>query len=79
MDQPKIAAKRPAVMELKAGKYAYCSCGQSENQPFCDGKHAGSAFRPQVFEMAEDKTVAVCQCKHTKGAPFCDGSHAGLD
>lgn len=78
MDQPKIAATHPAVLELKAGKYAYCACGASAQQPFCDGSHAGTAFRPQIFEMAEPKSVAVCQCKRTGNAPFCDGSHKQL-
>jgi CDGSH-type Zn-finger protein len=78
MDQPKMAANRPAVMELAAGRHAYCACGLSENQPFCDGRHAGTNFRPQVFEMAEAKTVALCQCKRTGGAPFCDGAHKEL-
>jgi len=79
MSEPKIAARKPAVMEIKAGKHAYCSCGESQNQPFCDGGHAGTEFVPQIFEMAEDKTVALCQCKRTGNAPFCDGSHAALD
>ncbi len=78
MDKPKIAAKQPAVLKLEPGKYAYCSCGGSANQPFCDGSHGGTAFRPQMFEMAEARTVAVCQCKRTGGAPFCDGSHKDL-
>ncbi|MDX2474521.1 MAG: CDGSH iron-sulfur domain-containing protein [Candidatus Krumholzibacteria bacterium] len=79
MSEPKIAARNPAVIELSAGKHAYCSCGASNNQPFCDGKHAGTEFAPIVFEMAEDKTVALCQCKRTGNAPYCDGTHAGLD
>jgi CDGSH-type Zn-finger protein len=79
MDKPKIADKRPAVLELAAGKYAYCTCGLSAKQPFCDGAHAGTSFRPQIFELAEAGKVAVCQCKHTKGAPFCDGAHRDLD
>jgi len=79
VDKPKIAGTRPAVMELAAGTYAYCTCGESQNQPFCDGGHAGSGFSPEVFEMAEEKTVALCQCKRTGGAPFCDGAHANLE
>lgn len=78
MDKPKIAATRPAVLELAAGKYAYCACGESAKQPFCDGSHAGTAFRPRMFELAAAKTVAVCQCKQTAGAPFCDGTHKNL-
>lgn len=78
MSDPKISARKPAVLELKAGTYAYCACGESANQPFCDGKHAGSGFAPQIFELAADKTCALCQCKRTGNAPYCDGTHAGL-
>ena len=79
MSEPKIAAKKPAVIELTAGTHAYCTCGESDKQPMCNGSHAGTDFVPQIFEMAENKTVALCQCKRTGNAPYCDGSHAGLD
>lgn len=79
MDQPKIAQKSPYVLNLKAGKYAWCSCGQSANQPYCDGSHKGSAFVPKVVEITEDKTVAWCGCKHSANAPFCDGAHKSLE
>ena len=50
MDEPTCAGNRPIKVALEAGKtYAYCTCGPSANQPFCDGKHAGTSFRPQVF------------------------------
>ncbi|MEQ8337279.1 MAG: CDGSH iron-sulfur domain-containing protein [Cyclobacteriaceae bacterium] len=76
MAAPKIAAKEPREMELKAGKvYAWCACGQSSNQPFCDGSHKGSAFSPEVFKAEESKTVWFCMCKHTGNKPFCDGTH----
>ncbi len=79
MDEPRIAAKHPAVLELAAGKHAFCTCGNSAKQPFCDGSHAGTEFRPLIFEMAAAKTVALCQCKHTGNAPYCDGTHSSLD
>ena len=60
MSDPRIAARRPAVIELAAGRYAYCSCGQSTKQPYCDGSHADSEFRPVVFELVEAKTAAIC-------------------
>lgn len=78
MNEPRIAARQPAVFELAAGRHAYCTCGQSAKQPFCDGSHAGSEFRPQIFETIETKTVALCQCKHTGNAPYCDGAHKTL-
>ena len=75
MSKPRIADVRPAVLELEAGKHAYCTCGLSAKQPFCDGGHAGTDFKPSIFEMAEPGRVALCQCKMTKEAPYCDGVH----
>lgn len=78
MSEPKIADTKPVVMELEAGDHWYCTCGQSANQPFCDGGHKGTDFTPLKFTIEEKKQVALCQCKHTGNAPFCDGSHAKL-
>lgn len=78
MNEPVIANKKPAVLELEPGSYYWCSCGQSQNQPFCDGSHQGSQFLPLVFEVNEKKTVALCNCKHTGATPYCDGAHAKL-
>lgn len=78
MSEPTIADKKPAVLELEPGKYFWCSCGQSQNQPFCDGAHQGTEFAPQVFELTEKKTVALCQCKYTENSPYCDGQHSKL-
>jgi CDGSH-type Zn-finger protein len=76
VDKPKIADTKPSVVELEAGrKYAYCTCGRSAKQPFCDGGHAGTGFAPQLFEVAESCRSALCQCKYTKEAPYCDGAH----
>lgn len=75
----KIAAKEPIAVELEAGKtYAWCSCGESKNQPFCDGSHSGSDFVPKVFKAEESKTAYMCQCKQTANPGFCDGAHKGL-
>ena len=78
MSEPTIAAKKPAVLELEPGKYFWCSCGQSQTQPFCDGAHQGTEFTPQAFELTETKKVALCQCKYTENAPYCDGKHSTL-
>jgi CDGSH-type Zn-finger protein len=78
MNIPKIPQKIPYVMEVKPGKYAWCACGESKNQPYCDGSHKGTSFTPVIEEITETKTVAWCGCKHTGKKPFCDGSHKNL-
>ncbi|HOW27669.1 MAG TPA: CDGSH iron-sulfur domain-containing protein [Elusimicrobiota bacterium] len=78
MTPPKIADKKPAVLELDPGKYYWCTCGTSLKQPFCDGSHKGSDFKPMLVELTEKKKVALCQCKQTKNPPFCDGAHTKL-
>ena len=78
MAKGKIAQKQPAVLELDPGTYHWCQCGESSNQPFCDGSHAGTGFTPMMVEITEKKPVALCQCKQTNNAPMCDGSHSSL-
>ncbi|HAG82679.1 MAG TPA: cytochrome C551 [Cyanobacteria bacterium UBA11162] len=78
MSTPIIADKKPAVLELEPGTYYWCSCGQSQNQPFCDGSHQGTEFTPLVFEQTEKKRVALCNCKHTGNPVYCDGAHSKL-
>lgn len=78
MANPKIAAKEPIALDLEPGKYFWCACGKSKNQPFCDGSHKGSEFTPIPFDIEEKKKVFLCQCKHSANKPFCDGSHKKL-
>ena len=64
--------------ELEKGKtYAWCSCGKSDTQPWCNGAHQGSEFKPHIFIAEESKPAPICMCKKTKNPPYCDGSHAG--
>lgn len=78
MDKPKIAQTHPHVMDMKAGKYAFCTCGLSSKEPFCDGKHTDTNFKPEIVVIEEDRKVAWCGCKQTKNGAFCDGAHARL-
>ncbi|HEB71159.1 MAG TPA: CDGSH iron-sulfur domain-containing protein [Nitrospirae bacterium] len=78
MSEPKIADKKPAVMNLEPGVYHWCSCGKSQEMAFCDGSHKGTDFTPLEFKIESKKEVAICNCKHTKTPPYCDGSHTSL-
>lgn len=75
METPETPQNKPYVMELEPGTYAWCSCGKSAKQPYCDGSHSGTSFRPIVEKVEENKKVAWCGCKKTGQAPFCDGTH----
>jgi len=80
MDKSKVAGKEPKMIELKKGEtYAWCACGRSSNQPFCDGSHQVTSITPTVFTVDEDKAAALCMCKQTKTPPYCNGSHLSLE
>lgn len=75
----KIASKTPMPVALEAGKtYFWCSCGESANQPWCDGSHKGSSFSPEALKVEIDKTYHLCTCKQTNRPSFCDGTHKSL-
>jgi len=78
MNLPKIVQKRPYVIEEKAGKKAFCSCGLSSKDPYCDGSHKDTEFSPEIVELKENKKVAWCGCKHSSKGAFCDGAHSKL-
>lgn len=75
-DERVIAAKEPVKCNLEAGKnYAWCSCGRSDKQPFCNGAHRATSMTPLIVKVEEAKEAWLCQCKQTKNPPYCDGSH----
>lgn len=78
--KPVVANNRPAKVTLAKDKeYYFCACGRSNNQPFCDGSHAGTSFKPTSFIAEENGDAYLCQCKHSANLPFCDGSHKQFD
>ena len=78
-DKPEMAGKSPAMITLKNNEnYAWCSCGRSDNQPWCNGSHRETHFNPLIFSSEKSKKTVICMCKHTKNPPYCDGSHMNL-
>ena len=74
-----IADTKPfEVTLLKDKNVAWCACGHSNNQPWCDGSHKITNIKPIVFKPTEQKTAYLCMCKQSKNKPYCDGSHARL-
>jgi CDGSH-type Zn-finger protein len=79
MDKSKAAGSSPQMTELESDKtYAWCACGRSSNQPWCDGSHQVTSITPMVFVAQQSEVKAMCMCKQTKNPPFCDGSHMRL-
>lgn len=77
---PVVANNKPVKVDLKEGEeYYFCSCGRSKDQPFCDGSHAGSEFKPKPFTAESSGDAYLCQCKHSANLPFCDGTHKQFD
>ena len=76
MTKGQRAGNSAIAVEVKKDKsYYWCACGQSKNQPFCDGSHKGTEFSPVEYKAEETKKKFFCSCKQTDNPPFCDGSH----
>lgn len=79
MNTPIVAQKSPYAVNVEAGKsYAWCACGRSKSQPFCDGSHKGTGFAPTIYKAEQGGTVYFCGCKHSKAGATCDGTHKKL-
>ncbi len=80
MDKPKVYDIKPQMAAVEEGKtYHWCSCGRSNNQPFCDGSHRETGMTPLEFVAKKTGSAALCLCKQTGNPPYCDGTHAQLD
>ena len=76
----KICDTAPIEVQLVEGEqYAFCPCGLSQKQPFCDSSHKGTGWRSHKFIAEKTGPAWLCMCKQTKNPPFCDGSHSAID
>ena len=52
---PEIPKRGSYKIMMEQGKtYFWCTCGRSENQPWCDGSHKGTDFKPYKFTWEEE-------------------------
>ncbi len=77
MTEPKCTQNFPYVVDETPGKKAWCACGHSAKDPYCDGSHKNAApdLHPVVVDITEAKKVAWCGCRKSANKPYCDGSH----
>lgn len=76
---PVVVQKRSLKMVMEPGIYFWCACGRSANQPFCDGSHRGTSFKPQKVVVEEKQLVKWCMCRHSAEGALCDNKHRELD
>lgn len=69
------AAGMPIAITLEPGTYFRCTCGRSQNLPFCDGSsHQGGVQQPLQFTIKKREKVYICSCGKSANQPFCDSS-----
>lgn len=78
-NKPVVVQKRSLKMVMEPGIYFWCACGRSANQPFCDGSHRGTSFKPQKMVVEEKQLVKWCMCRHSAEGALCDNKHRELD
>ena len=61
MGGDQMSEEYPIMLDLEPGTYYWCSCGKTQNQPFCDGSHEGTSYLPMEFTITEKKTVCAVQ------------------
>lgn len=69
-------SNEPVTIQLEKDKnYLWCQCGKSSTQPFCDGSHHGTKYKPILYTAKRTGKARLCNCKKTLAGPFCDDSH----
>lgn len=75
----KVSQYMPYAVRVKAREiYHWCSCGESQTQPWIDGnckcsKHE-DGFRPRLYTTNKDGVRLLCGCKSCFDRPVFDGT-----
>ncbi|MBM3732036.1 MAG: CDGSH iron-sulfur domain-containing protein [Deltaproteobacteria bacterium] len=70
--------KGPYAVQVEEGRqYAWCSCGLSATQPWCDGAHRDTGFEPVIFVAPLSGVFYMCGCKASDNKPYCFGNCTG--
>ena len=70
MTEPEIPQKKPYPMQVEAGKeYHVCMCGKSQNQPLCDGSHAGSGLGPKFSKQPKQDSLRFADVNTARMKP----------
>ena len=71
MNKGQRAGDSALAIEVEQGKsYYWCSCGKSSKQPFCDGSHKGTEFKPLVYKAELTKKFFFVRANKQMINPF---------
>lgn len=60
---------QPIVVQLDAGTHWICTCGRSQNAPYCNGSHQETGLQPLALELAAPATVEISGAVMSSSSP----------
>merc|ERR1719350_2166000 len=75
-NKPHSPQLNPYFVELEEKTtYLWCACGKSNTQPWCDGSHKGTGYKPLPFIIRQKRSALICGCKFSERRPYCNLTH----
>lgn len=68
----------PFMLDLAPGKYFWCSCGRSQQDPPLRDAGCTADCGLSFKVTPRSGTLWLCGCGRSKRLPFCDASHNRL-